>query len=424
MIDNGSQNNSEFSRKSRAKAMSAELLERLWVEQLSREHENIAWRHRVKLRTPLIEVCNMNGRWGSWDPVLRVIRISRRLIDEYSWDIVLEILKHEMAHQLVTDDPPKGRRSADERPHGDAFQSACQRLGLSDWASNASGELPEQIPVNAHRVLAPEDERLLRRIEKLLALANSTNEHESLLAMERVRELYARHNIDRIRQKVSSDQVHLIINRRRKVIDSVETAILGLLGEFFFVRVITGSMFDAATGETFKIAEILGSRANVAMAEYVHSFLLHCTTDLWASYRAGTVTGPRPGSGRIANLIFGSGRSAPPRQDLRARRSYQLGLLAGFRRKLEQSADDIWKRTETELGLAAETRQLIVTHNEVDLDRHVARRHPRLMTRQTSTRRVVSAHFEAGRVDGGRITLLRPITSSGPRASGKLLGPG
>ena len=65
--------------------------------------------------------------------------------------------------------------------------SVCRRLGVATWASSASCDLPPEIPDWHQRVLTSEEERLLNRAEKLLALAESSNEHEAALAVERVR---------------------------------------------------------------------------------------------------------------------------------------------------------------------------------------------------------------------------------------------
>ena len=69
------------------------------------------------------------------------------------------------------------------KPHGNAFQAACLRLGVAEWARLASGELPQQIPSWRDKLLSKDEERLLKRAEKLLALAASTNEYEATLAM-------------------------------------------------------------------------------------------------------------------------------------------------------------------------------------------------------------------------------------------------
>ena len=61
--------------------------------------------------------------------------------------------------------------------------------------------MPGNIAPVKHRVLSQEDEKLLRRAEKLLALAESDNENEALVAMERVQELYTKHNLKKIQKK-------------------------------------------------------------------------------------------------------------------------------------------------------------------------------------------------------------------------------
>src|SRR5207237_610844 len=115
---------------------------------------------------PVIRVEPLQARWASWDPIGRVITITPALIERHAWNVVLEILKHEMAHQLVTE------LYGDADVHGAMFAQACDRLGVIEWARTASGELPETISDWRERGSAdPEAVKLLDRIEKLLALA-------------------------------------------------------------------------------------------------------------------------------------------------------------------------------------------------------------------------------------------------------------
>ena len=175
--------------------LSSDDVKRLRVAQLYKEHAEISWYHRAGLKPVVIQIAPMEKNWGTWDPFFRAITLSERLIKEHSWDVVLEILKHEMAHQYVSDQMGLPR----EASHGPAFKEACKKLGVAAWAARATGDIPDIIPSLRERVLSRDDERLLDRVEKLLSLAQSSNEHEALLAMERVRELYAKHNLDKIR---------------------------------------------------------------------------------------------------------------------------------------------------------------------------------------------------------------------------------
>ena len=70
----------------------SEQMTRLWIAQLYKEHQEIAWYHRVSLKPVVIRIVDMSANWGQWDPFLRTISLSEKLIREHSWDVVLEIL--------------------------------------------------------------------------------------------------------------------------------------------------------------------------------------------------------------------------------------------------------------------------------------------------------------------------------------------
>jgi len=181
---------------------------RAWTDRLYTEYENILFHYRIRLNTPLIRISELTATWGQWAQLTRTITLSHRLIERHSWDVVVEILKHEMAHQLVDE------RLGGDDLHGPVFRKACNMLGVADWAAKASGELPQEIPSWRNLAVTPEEERLLKRVEKLLSLAASTNEHEATLAMQRVRELYARHNLAFAAGRDQAAHVYCTITRK------------------------------------------------------------------------------------------------------------------------------------------------------------------------------------------------------------------
>lgn len=351
-----------------------------WTNQLYREYDNVLYQYGVRLSRPLIRITDHASIWGAWDAKLRCISIARRLIELHSWDIVVEILKHEMAHQWVSD-----HYGDVGLPHGERFITACRRLGVADWAARATGELPETIEHWKDRALAPEEEKLLKRAEKLLALATSANEHEALLAMQRVRELYARYNIERLRAGLRDGMVYLVVTRRQKRTSQAESMIFSLLTQFFFVKVVMGSRYDAKDCCEYRIAELMGTRQNVLMAEYVYHFLWNQSQLLWGSYRRQTKSG-------------GSGRA-----------SFVLGVLVGFRDKLAKQDSPA---VTVSPDLSPSDARALVVQGDAELEAWVAQRYPRLSSRRFSTSYADNGSFAAGHSEGRRLTLNRPIERS------------
>jgi hypothetical protein len=366
-------------------------LTRAWTEQLYREYEHICSYFRVSLATPVIAVETLVSAWGQWTRTTRRLTVSRRLIEERSWDIVIEILKHEMAHQIADELLGGGGL-----PHGTAFQQGCDMLGVADWARAASGDLPQEIPSWRDRALGDEEERLLKRAEKLLALAESTSEHEAALAMTRVRQLYAQYNLEAVKARRQSSHVYCVMSRKQKKISAEESMIFSVLTEHFFVRAIFLDQYDQHDLCTYKAVELLGTRENVLMAEYVYHFLRNQLQCLWVSFRREKAVSAK------------------------ARRSYMIGVLSGFSGKLRKSASTS-PSSDASGMTAAETTALVKLADQA-LAEFVGDRYPRLSTRRTSGVRGDRSTYDAGVRAGNDLNLHRGVTE---RAGNKgfLLGP-
>jgi hypothetical protein len=355
----------------------------LWALQLLKEHEEICWYYKVPLKTPVIRIADINSAWGTWDHFTNTITISLTLITKHSWDVVLEVLKHEMAHQYVSEKFGQ----PNDTTHGELFKRACVKLGVSSWACKASGEIPEKIPTLRERVLSQEDERLLSKVEKLLSLAQSSNEHEALLAMDRVKQLYAVHRLDRLKRENLGDQMDsLILSCNKKKISRVESKIFAILGAHFKVKVIQTSLYDAIDCEKYKAAEILGRRENVLMAEYVYHFLMRQIESLWNERK---------------RLLKCKGS---------LRTSYQMGVLSGFNEKLELVQSTVSSRQKTSVTVAEEKSLVMMENNE--LDQFVGLKYPRISKKSVGRGSLDASSFASGQQQGRQLNFNRPISSS------------
>ncbi len=360
---------------------------RRWTERLYQDYDHILFSYSIPMSRPQIRIQDVDSIWGQWNPTTRTITLSQRLIELHSWDVVIEILKHEMAHQMVLE------VLGYHEHHGPHFRRACAALGVAEWAQTATGEIPKEIPHWRDQPRTPEEDRLIQRVEKLLALAESTNEHEAALAMERVREIYARYNIDRFARENSSSMIHCVITRKKKRTESCESLIFSILNEHFFVRSIHTSIFDAEHCEEYKAVELLGTRENVIMAEYVYHFLWNTLQELWKFYR-----------------------KTAKKTDARAKRSYMLGVLSGFRDKLNKSH----KANTSHPNLSQSECHALIARGSAELGQFVDYRYPRLAKRSWSAGHAERSSFEAGKAEGANLNLRRGIQHSSGNL-GKLL---
>ena len=132
-------------------------------------------KHRNLLRPPLFRLADLKDEWGCWLKEKREICLSRDLVTKHSWDSVREVLIHEMAHQLADD----VLHADGETSHGLLFQKACEMLRANPRASGKFEPLDQRIADDS----ATAEDRIMIKVKKLMALAESRNRHEAEAAM-------------------------------------------------------------------------------------------------------------------------------------------------------------------------------------------------------------------------------------------------
>ena len=214
------------------------------------------------LQTPLFKISYSKRKLGTWDKTNRTITISVHTLRNYSWEQVVNVIKHETAHQivdelLVTDD---------NLPHGEAFKKACNILGLDPEQEMPSSPVNEDIP---------ERDRIAMKIQKLLALGDSPNKNEAENAVAKAHELMLKYNIS----VCSSDQKRHFtvrpIGPTSGKIPSYYSPLCNILSDFYFVEPIFYSYFEN------KAVEIFGEPHNLDIAEYVFHFLINEANRQW-----------------------------------------------------------------------------------------------------------------------------------------------
>lgn len=123
---------------------------------------------------------------------------------------------------------------------------------------------------------------IIGKIEKLLRLAGSTNAHEAALAMAKAMELADRHAIDLHKIGTNAGAAKFVIEalrQRRRVMLEVELA-GGICMKFFHCDVIVSRVTDKAQKYWFEM-QFIGEPAHVAVARYVHNFLVRAARDCY-----------------------------------------------------------------------------------------------------------------------------------------------
>ncbi len=353
-----------------------------WLSQLVREFRDICFQYRVPLQLPVLTISLSHTQLGSWSAADRLLSLSHFLISQHPWATTLCVLKHEMAHQLCSE-----LHGRDDVAHGPLFREACARLGLDEPFQRAGADLHHTLPPMDAATAATEPGRqVIDRVRKLLALGQSDNEHEAALALQRAQQLLERHRLDFASLAEDEHLVHRTIDTGAGSLPAHRKGICTLLEAGFGVRVICASLYDPQANCTNKTIELLGTGEAVAIAEHCYHFLENRLEVLWAKNR---------------RRFAGSGRTA--------RKSYFLGVLAGFREQLQGVAPG--KVTTT---VSPPTNRLPALQAEARLDAFVARYYPRI---QRMRGRAQTLHGEAYRqavVDGRELTLHRPVDAETP----------
>ncbi len=251
-----------------------------WARRLQKEHGDICYQQRVTLPTPVVAIVAGKRRLGYWTPANQTISISKNLIEKNPWEIVLEIFKHEMAHQFVS------IYFDDADTHGKGFKTACDILGVHPAFAGTGN--PREVHLAAFKGSLPKKaQTLLRRVEKLLALGQSSNESEARAASRKASYLLNKYNLDRIAKEDTdaSDIRYLYLQNSKKRMESIEKMILNFLEEFYFVSCVIATIYNAETDEEYKAGVLIGKQEALVVAEYVYRFLFNTSRTLWQDFR-------------------------------------------------------------------------------------------------------------------------------------------
>ena len=322
------------------------------------------------LRTPVLALDDTVVRLGQWHRSQRLMSLSRPLVRARPWSVVRDVLKHEMAHQYV--DEVLGVH--DESAHGPAFLRVCAERHIDARATGLHDD-------EALAAADDADDRVMRRVQKLLALAGSDNENEAEAAANAAQRLMLEHNIA-ARGRPGRAYTSRALGPPVFRLSTHERILAGILARHFFVDVVFCGAYVPDAGKNATYIEVSGTNDNLAMAEWIHGFLLAAAERVWRHHLAvGGVGG-------------------------RDRLRFLNGFMSGVGDKLAREA-------------VKNSAQGLVWIGDPDLKEHVRRRHPRLHT--TSIRAVVDEAHARGRAAGNEVVISRPVTEA-TAARGRLLG--
>ena len=297
-----------------------EELERHILHGLSCEWDEARWqlspKHQEGFRKPIFSIRDMRRKWGYWSGIKREICLSRNLVLEHSWASVREVLLHEISHQFAEE----VLGTDGEFPHGPTFQRACYLLRANPGASGNFRALDERILYGP----ASAEDKCLARVKKLMALAQSKNQHEAEAAMAKAHELIKKYNVDLTTKGENRNFVSFFVGKPALKHFREDYALSNLLQDFYFVYGIWVPAYVIDKGKTGRVLEISGTAQNIKIACYVNDFVKRFINFQWEKYTKNK------------------------RLNRYQKTDFAVGIIEGFRSKLESQAP---KRTKKNRAL-------------------------------------------------------------------------
>ncbi len=282
-------------------------LERSILHGLSCEWDAALWNleneHRGLMKKPLLSLKDMKNKLGYWSGDKRVICLNRNFVLTRPWDDICDVFFHEIAHQFSEE----VLGAHNETAHGKTFQKACFLLRANPKASGYYQPLHDQI---AEKNATHEDKMMLR-IKKLLALAESSNQYEAEAAMAKAYALIKKYHIDRLSIVKQRNYVSIFLGNPALKHFREACHLAALLTDFYFVEGIWTSAYVVEKEKMGRVLEISGTVQNVRIADYVHDYICNYIDISWDHYNKNK------GLNRYRKT------------------DYAIGIIEGFRAKLE-----------------------------------------------------------------------------------------
>ncbi|MBW2568687.1 MAG: DUF2786 domain-containing protein [Deltaproteobacteria bacterium] len=352
-------------------------LERRILHGLACEWKTALWvlesSHRKLMHRPLFSLRNMTSRLGYWSSERREICISQNFILHHPWDAVREVLLHEIAHQFANE----VLSAYGEPPHGPKFCMACKLLRANPKASGNYSPLHERI---FHEALSPED-KILLKVKKLMALAESQNQHEAELAMAKAHELVAKYNVDLITRNEDRNFISVFVGTPALRHFRIDYHLARLIQDFYFVYGLWVPAYVLEKGKMGRVLEISGTVQNTKIACYVHDFVQQFIQSQWHQYN----NDKKLNHYRMID--------------------FSVGIVQGFRSKLKVQSKKEKKST---------TRQALIKITDPLLIKYADHRYPHTTTLKRRVSNQNDNVLKDGMKIGRKLVISKGITDKEP----------
>ena len=207
---------------------------------------------------------------GYFDVESLLIGVNRSLMVGAGEEFLKNLLRHELAHYICYI-----RYGRDVADHGKEYRQICQDYG---WGKEVFGAKVDKKEFTLSLKLNRDEEKILSKIKKLMALGSSCNQHESDAATVKANELLIKYNLERAALGALPEQDEEVfyggVAAKAKRKNATLYALASILQNFLVRPVFSRK-------ETHCALEVVGTRLNVELAIYVAHFLQHEFERLW-----------------------------------------------------------------------------------------------------------------------------------------------
>lgn len=242
-----------------------------------------------------IVIYNNKSMLGYFDPNFYELGFHECLMHT-NREQLINLIRHEIAHYITYILYGEG-----VQPHGQEFRAFCQATGWGEEVYKATVCLEE-----SKEIFLSEESSVLRKVQKLMALASSSNKNEAEQAMIKSQQLLLKYNIESKYIDGKEEEKYVLKRIMKQKKENAKMRSIAKILETFFVSTVYCRAGD------YIYLEILGDAVNVEIAEYVSGVLQHELEKLWEQAR------------QSANL-----------KGAVAKNSFFLGIAKGYCNKIE-----------------------------------------------------------------------------------------
>lgn len=325
----------------------------LVLSELARAWSNFVYKMKwtdFGLTPPNFIVTDVTSYLGQWRTSTREMAFSSDLIANKTWNQVLEVLKHEMAHQFVHE----VLHIEGETAHGPTFQSVCKQYDI-DAAAHSDYEDNKTTATN----------HIVEKVRHLLNLADNAaaTDEEKETAATAAHNLMLKYNIELQDKREEKGYTVAYLGGVTGRIQGYMSALANMLHKYYFVECIWTNGRDLRTGKDGHELEVSGTKENIEVAEYVYDFVSREAVKAWEK-KIKTPEYQHQMYTDIVNRKPGVPHSAQG-YTISARFNFLLGFVEGYMSQLQAA-------------MIQEEKAGLVLAKDTGLEQYYHQRHPHI----------------------------------------------